>query len=44
MKKIITTAFILAAFAVAAFGLPDYEIKIVEKSAEACDNPTCAGQ
>lgn len=41
MKKVLTTALIVAGFAIAAFGLPDYEIKIVEKSAAACDDPGC---
>ncbi len=39
MKKFITTTLIVLGFTAAAFGLPDYEIKIVEKSAAACSNP-----
>jgi hypothetical protein len=43
MKKLITTTLIVLAFTAVAFGMPNYEIKIVEVSAAACGSDQCEG-
>jgi hypothetical protein len=41
MQKLITTALIIAGFLIAALVAPNYEIKLVEKTASACSDPGC---